>query len=160
MKQLINKANGEVTLYNGFVVSKNTMLKDLIHFFGNNTLKQNKYTANYYSLPQTKIDDYYIIFGFAFKDKKLRRISFQIENEPIVREPWTSQRDLETKWIAQQMQDESNFVWYSKEEWDKEFMKDLKVPNNDYSFSFHWGFIGIYYDFKNGTYDSSLLYKN
>ena len=114
MKQLINKDTGELTLNNGFVVTKETKLNDLLKKFGKDKFRQSEYADDYYSLPQTKIDEYYVIFGFEFKDEKLKKISFQVETEPIKREAWTSQRDLETKWIAQQMNDKSNFIWNMK----------------------------------------------
>ena len=105
MKQLINKDTGELTLNNGFVVTKETKLNDL-----------------------------------------LKKISFHVETEPIKREAWPSQRDLETKWIAQQMNDKSNFIW------------NMKIAGRHYHLQYNWGCIGVYYDFKNGTFDSGLFY--
>ena len=146
MKQLINKDTGELTLNNGFVVTKETKLNDLLKKFGKDKFRQSEYADDYYSLPQTKIDEYYVIFGFEFKDEKLKKISFQVETEPIKREAWTSQRDLETKWIAQQMNDKSNFIW------------NMKITGRSEEHQYNWGCIGVYYDFKNGTFDSGLFY--
>ena len=114
--------------------------------FGKDKFRQSEYADDYYSLPQTKIDEYYVIFGFEFKDEKLKKISFQVETEPIKREAWTSQRDLETKWIAQQMNDKSNFIW------------NMKIAGRHHHLQYNWGCIGVYYDFKNGTFDSGLFY--
>ena len=146
MKQLINKDTGELTLNNGFVVTKETKLNDLLKKFGKDKFRQSEYADDYYTLTQTKIDEYYVIFGFEFKDEKLKKISFQVETEPIKREAWTSQRDLETKWIAQQMNDKSNFIW------------NMKIAGRHYHLQYNWGCIGVYYDFKNGTFDSGLFY--
>ena len=47
MKQLINKDTGELTLNNGFVVTKETKLNDLLKKFGKDKFRQSEY-ADFY----------------------------------------------------------------------------------------------------------------
>ncbi|MBK8352737.1 MAG: hypothetical protein IPL21_14035 [Saprospirales bacterium] len=44
------------------------------------------------------------------------------------------------------MNDKSNFIW------------NMKIAGRHYHLQYNWGCIGVYYDFKNGTFDSGLFY--
>lgn len=145
-KKIINKENGELTL-NGFTIGMHTKQTELFAHFGKDKLKKSIYTKNdYYYLPQQKVGRYYIIFSFEFNKKQLSKIKFEIETKPKERQPWGNNRDVETRWIARQMDDKSNFIW------------NMNIPRN-YSLQYPWGFIGVYYDFKNGTFDSGIFYN-
>lgn len=147
-KKIIDKETGTLTLYNGFIISKDTTLENLLNTFTSNELKKSEYADNICSLKQAKYDEYYIRFWFYFIEEKIYKIGFEIETKPIQRVPWSNQRDLETKWIAEQMGDKSNFIW------------DMNIAGRHYSLKYNWGFIGVYYDFKNGTFDSSINYHS
>ncbi len=140
MQQLINVQTGEFTLDNNFTISPSTTLKDLREHFGEDRLKKSGYIA--------KIDDLYFLFYFSFENGLLKRINFEIEEGPEERNPWGNNRDFETNWIARQMGDNSGFVW------------DMNEAGRHYHLSYKWGSVGVYYDFKNGTFESTLVYKN
>jgi len=146
-KQIINKDDGSLTLHNGFVITQHTTLAELQSNLINEKLKKCAYAQNCFILPQTKYGEYYIIFWFHFKDDKIYKISFEIETAPIERIPWSNQRDLETNWIAEQMDDKQNFIW------------DMNIAGRNYYLAYPWGSIGVYYDFKNGTFDSGIFYN-
>jgi hypothetical protein len=145
-QKIINKDNGEITI-NNFIVSAQTKLEDLLTHFGKDIISKSTYTSDYYFLPQMKIDEYYIKFSFKFREDMLQSVNFEIETEPVEREPWGNNRDVETKWIADQMDDKSNFIW------------NMNVPKQ-YILKHSWGYIGVIYDFKNSTFDSGLHYNN
>ena len=139
MQQLINVKTGEFTLNNGFVVSSATTLKDMRDHFGNDRFKTRGY--------ELEIGGLYFVFRFSFENGCLKRIDFEIEEESKVRNPWGNNRDFETNWIAQQMGDDSGFVW------------DMDQAGRHYHLPYTWGSVGVYYDFKNGTFESSLIYS-
>ncbi len=145
INRVINKENGEILVDGEFIISRQTELQTLIARFGKE-IKQSEFNSRCYILSQRKIGNHYLKFYFFFESKHLKKIEFEIETEPVERIPWSSNRDLETNWIAQQMDDASNFVW------------DMKKAGRQYHLQYDWGSIGVYYDFKNGTFDSKLIY--
>ncbi len=148
-KQLINNATGEFTINNGFVVSNITRLSDLLIHFGEEELIQSKYISNcYYTNSQFAIDSLFFKFNFSIKNECVIKIGFEIETEPIPRNEWRSNCDLETAWIAKQMNDTTKFNWDNNPEFKQ------------YILNYNWGSIGIFFDFKNGTYESFLTYKS
>lgn len=147
-KQLINKVNGEFKINNDFIVSTKTTLRDLLFHFGKDQLIQSKYLSNcYLTLSQFEIDKLFFKFSFYFENETLKKIGFEIETEPTPRIAWGNNRDFETDWIASQMNDVTKIDWEN--------------PTCDqYWLVYHWGGVGIFFDFKNGTYDSFLSYKS
>jgi len=147
-RQLINSSNGEFTISDHFVISNRTRLSELLNYFGEDKLKKSPYlNTETYFLPQIEIGGLYFRFGFYFDGNTLKKVSFEIEVEPIKREPWSNNRDFETAWIAQQMNDTSHFKW------------DMEIAGRHYHLAYDWGNIGVYYDFKNGTFESVLYYN-
>ncbi|MBK6274315.1 MAG: hypothetical protein IPF58_06230 [Saprospirales bacterium] len=63
-------------------------------------------------LAETKIDEYYVKFGLTFREQ-LKKNQLSSRTRTIKREE-DSQSDLETKWIAQQMNDKATFIWNMK----------------------------------------------
>ena len=143
---MINKETGEFIFNENFAVGKNTQLGDLIDYFGKKNFLKSKFDPNCYLLSQQESEGFYLKFFFYFKDDNIEKIEFEVETEPIKRIAWSSNRDVETKWIADQMGDTSNFVW------------DLNKAGRHYHLEYKWGSIGVYYDFKNGTFTSVLVY--
>lgn len=144
--QLINSSTGEFTLDNDFVVSPATTLKDLQEHYGKQ-LKKSEFAKDYWYLPeQLKIGDLYFVFRFSFEHERLKRIGLEIEEEAKERNPWGNNRDFETSWIARQMGDDNGFNW------------DTSEAGKHYHLPYSWGSVGVYYDFKNGTFDTSLTY--
>ena len=148
MSQLINVKTGEFTIDNDFRVYHATTIDELMAHFGKDRLKESEYKKDRYISSQVKLDALYFVFSFCFEKEVLKKISFEIENERKAREPWSNNRDVETNWIAQQMGDNSGFVW------------DMNQAGRHYHLFFEWGSIGVYYDFKNGTFESSLNYMH
>lgn len=146
-KKIINKDTGELCFDNGFVVSKNTTLEELLRHFGKDKITKSEYNRNVYILQQQKLGKYYLKFYFYFGKQHLNKIEFEVETKPIERIPWSSNRDVETRWIARQLNDKSNFKW------------DMNKAGRHYHLQYDWGSIGVYYDFKNGTFSSVLVYK-
>jgi hypothetical protein len=146
--QLINIKTGEFTIALDFITSKNTTLNDLINHFGKDKLTESEYVEGYYSLPKLKIESLYFRFGFSFRNELLKQIYFEIDETPEPRAPYASNQDLETNWIAQQTNDTRKFDWNNN-------------PNcEQYGLQYNWGVVGVFFDFKNGTYESSLSYKS
>ncbi len=145
--QHINKHTGEFTIDKGFVVSHKTSLDELLAHFGNDNLKESDYVRGCYRSHQVKLDDLWFKFSFYVDQGILNKITFEIETEQKERAPWSSNEEVETNWIAQQMGDDSGYVW------------DTKIAGRQYYLPYAWGGIGVFYDFKNGTFNSSLNYK-
>ena len=143
--KIINKLNGEFSIAEDLTLSHKTTLQDLQNYFDKKTLKKSPYAGNCYYTDQIKIDDLYFKFSFFFEKNVLSSIEFEIEEEPIERIPWSNNRDLETNWIADQMGE--SFVW------------DMKIAGRHFKLSYDWGFVGVFYDFKNGTFQSVLSYS-
>lgn len=145
--QLINLETGGFTLDNSFMVSPATRLEDLQDHYGKDSLKKSEFAKDCWYLPrQIKIEDLYFVFRFYFENELLKSIGFEIEEEAKERNPWGNNRDFETNWIARQTGDESGFNW------------DTSEAGKQYHLPYPWGSVGMYYDFKNGTYESSLSY--
>lgn len=142
----INPSTGSFTIDNDFIVSQKTCLKELTNHFGETNLKESAYRKGCFISSQRKIGELYFKFRFNFNEGALKSISFEIEIEPIERIAWSSNEVLETNWIAQQTGDKSGYVW------------DLSIAGQQYNLSYPWGEIGVYYDFKNGTFESILKY--
>jgi len=146
-KQLINNVNGEFKINNDFIVSTKTTLSDLLFHFGKDQLIQSKYVLNcYLTLSQFEIDKLFFKFSFYFENETVKKIGFEIETEPTHRIAWGNNRDFETDWIASQMNDVTKIDWENP-------------ACGQYWLTHHWGGVGIFFDFKNGTYDSFLSYK-
>jgi len=144
--EIIDTKKGDFSLSNDFVLSSESKLKDVINFFGEANFKQSPYIKNCYLSSQLKIDELYFKFILYFENDVLKKIQFEIEQEAKARTPWGNNRDFETRWIANQLKDSTNFNW------------DTAQPGEHYHNSYSWGTIGIYFDFKNGTYTSSINY--
>lgn len=144
-KKIINISNGAFSITDGFVLSRTTTLQDLIGFFGEENLNKSEYTSNCYLGSQLEIDGLYFKFNFFFAADLLTKIYFEIEEEPIERIPWSNNRDFETNWIADQMGE--SFVW------------DMNIAGRHFHLSYDWGFAGVFYDFKNGTFQSVISYN-
>lgn len=56
------------------------------------------------------------------------------------------QRGYYTKWLATQIGDKSKFKW------------DMNQAGRHYSFSYTWGAVGVYYDFKGGTFNCIMSF--
>lgn len=149
-KQLINNLNGAFTINNNFIVSKATTLNELKLHFINNQFFQNKYSTNcYYPSSQFEIDNnLFFKFNFCFENDILKKIGFEIQTESIIRNEWGNNRDFETSWIAKQMNDAVGFDWENNPKCDQ------------YMLQYNWGIVGVFFDFKNGTYESFLNYKS
>ncbi len=147
-KQLINTVNGEFKINNGFTLSSTTTLNELLFHFGKDQLLESNDLPNcYYTTSQFEIDNLFFRFIYFIENEVVEKIVFEIETENKIRESWGSNRDFETNWIANQMNDNTNFDW------------DNNPECKHYVLSYNWGIIGIVYDFKNGTYESFLNYK-
>jgi len=144
--ELINRNTGEFTLDNDFRISHTTTIDELMAHFGKDRLKESEYMKDRYISSQVKLDGLYFVFSFCFEKEVLKKINFEIEEESKERNPWGNNRDFETNWIAQQMEDDSGYVW------------DTKIAGRQYYLTYPWGGIGVFYDFKNGTFNSSLNY--
>lgn len=145
-EKILDRSSGNL-IFNDFKISKESKSIDLKNHFGDHAFKKSNFNTNCFVLSQQKIGAYYFRFYFFFGDKFLEKIEFEVETEPIERIPWSSNRDVETQWIASQMDDESHFVW------------DMNQAGRHYHLAYDWGSIGAYYDFKNGTFTSKLIYK-
>ncbi len=147
-KKLINKANGEFTINNGFIVSNQTTQNALEQHFGKEKLIQSAYISNcYYTTSLFEMDNLFFKFYFTIENDTVKEINFEIETEHKERIPWANNRDFETFWIAWQMNDDTKFNW------------DNNLDNEQYSIVCIWGSVGIFFDFKQGTYQSYLSYK-
>jgi hypothetical protein len=148
-KQLINKENGQFTVNNDFIVSNKTTLTDLFLYFGKDQLIQSKYMLNYYyTASQFENDNLFFKFSFTIENMIVKRIGFEIEIGSKPRSAWGNNRDVETAWIANQMNDTTSFDW------------DNNHDNKQYILSYNWGDVGVTFDFKNGMYESFLNYKS
>ncbi len=146
--QLINTTNGEFTINNNFTVSNKTTLNELVIHFGKDQLLESKYLPNcYYTSSSFKIDTLFFKFIFSFDNQTIKKIAFEIETAAAPRKEWANNRDMETNWIAEQMNDNTKFGW------------DANPECEHYLLNYSWGTIGIVFDFKNGTYESFLKYK-
>lgn len=146
-KQLIDPMTGEFRLSDSFAVDAATQLKHLNNYFGDD-LKESIYMKGcWYTVPKVKIAGLYFRFRFYFTARRLKSIGFTIDETVAERDPWTGNHVFETQWIAAQMDDTSNFTW------------DLEQAGRHYHLARHWGSIGVYYDFKNGTFESLLRYR-
>lgn len=147
--QLINKANGEFTINNNFIVSNKTTLNELVLHFGKDQLLESKYLPNcYYTTSQFEIDNLFFKFIFYLENEIVKKIGFEIETDAMPRKAWANNRDVETNWIARQMNDNTKFDW------------DTNPECKHYLLNCNWGTVGIVFDFKNGTYESFLNYKS
>ena len=144
---MISPETGEIRFKDGFVVSKDSSLESFLLHFGKKHFKKSKFSPNCYQLSQKKMGEFYLTFFFFFGSEFLEKVEFEVETEPIERIPWSSNEEVETNWIADQMGDKSNFLW------------DLRKAGRHYHLEYHWGSIGVYYDFKNGTFTSVLIYN-
>jgi hypothetical protein len=146
--QLINIKTGEFTIAPDFIASRTTTLNDLMNHFGKDKLTESEYVKGYYSLPKLKMENLYFRFTFHFKNELLKEICFEIDETSEPRAPYASNQDLETNWIARQTNDTAKFDWNNN-------------PNQEqYGLQYDWGGVGVFFDFKNGTYQSSLNYKS
>lgn len=145
-KQLINPDTGEFIIENDFCVSGSTTRKDLLAYFGEDRLTESASVKDCYISGQVAHGKLYFTFFFYIRDERIEKIGFEIEDRPGPREPWTNNRDAETRWIATQMGDKSGFTW------------DMSQAGRHYHIPCKWGSVGVYYDFKNGTFDSILNY--
>lgn len=148
-KQLINTANGEFTINNYFIVSNKTTLNELLLHFGKDQLLESTFISNcYYTSSQIEIDNLFFKFIFYLENDLVKKIGFEIETENKIREPWGNNKVLETAWVANQMSDSNIFDW------------DNNPEQKQYGFIFDWGGVSVFFDFKNGTYESSLYYDS
>lgn len=148
-KKFLNKATGEFTINDGFIVSKQTTLNDLEHHFGKEKLIQSAYIPNcYYTTSLFEIDNLFFKFYFTIENDVVKKIEFEIATEQKERIPWSNNRDFETSWIAWQMNDDTKFNW------------DDNPENEQYNIACTWGSVGVFFDFKQGTYQSYLSYKS
>ena len=147
-KQLINDTNGAFTINNDFIVSNKTILNDLQLHFGKDQLVQSKYIQNcYYTFSQFEIDHLFFKFIFYIENERVKKMGFEIETVAKSRNNWANNRDVETNWIASQLNDTDKFNW------------EINSESNQYISNYRWGEVGVFYDFKNGTYNSYLAYK-
>lgn len=148
MNQLINKNTGAFTIDDNFIITHQTSLEEMTNYFGESGLTKSKYVKDCYTSIQVNIEELYFKFRFTFNQEVLKSIAFEIETEPIERIAWSSNEAVETNWIAKQMGDKSGYVW------------DLTIAGQQYCLCYSWGEIGVFYDFKNGTFESLLKYKS
>ena len=147
-KQLINRSNGAFTINNDFIVSNKTILNDLQLHFEKDQLVQSTHVSNcYYTSSQFEINNLFFKFIFYFENERVKRIGFEIETVAKPRNNWANNLNIETNWIASQMNNTDSFSWENKSEC------------NQYISDYIWGEVGVFYDFKNGTYNSYLAYK-
>lgn len=147
--QLINIINGEFTINNNFIVSNKTTLNELLVHFEKDQLLKSKYLPNcYYTTSPFEIDTLFFKFTFSLENQTIKKIGFEIETDNTPRKEWANNRDFETNWIAEQMNDNTKFDW------------DTNPECKHYLLNYNWGTIGIVLDFKNGTYESFLTYKS
>lgn len=144
--QRINRDNGEFELDKGFKISNTTTVDELLIYFGESNLKESLYVKGCYISPQIKLERLYFVFSFYVENDTVSKIGFEIETEARPRAPWSNNRDFETNWIAQQIGDTDGFSW------------DMNQAGRHYHLPFKWGSIGVYYDFKNGTFNSAINY--
>jgi hypothetical protein len=150
-KQLINTENGEFTINDGFIVSNQTTLNDLLLHFGKEKLIESKNMAKdycgYYRTSQLEIDGLFFKFSFEFKDEILKIIYFEIETEPKERIEWTFNHVFETDWIKAQTNDKTEFNW-----------NNISPGNSSYFVGYNWGNVGVFFDPFGGYFTTSLSY--
>ncbi len=148
--QLINPLTGAFRLSDSFAITTAAQPDDLMRFFGKDALQESIYQKGcWYTLQKREIAGLYFKFCFYFTSaRRLKNLRFEVDESQAEREPWASNHLFETQWIAGQVGDTSNFVW------------DLTQAGRQYHLSFDWGTIGVYYDFKNGTFESLLSYRS
>jgi hypothetical protein len=144
----IDTRTGEFAIDDVFIASATTTLTDLTAHFGDGALTKSKYVKELHSLPKMHIESLYFRFSFGFVSGRLMQIYFEIDESPEPRAAWSNNRDLETKWIAEQTNDATGFDWNNNPDCEH------------YRRTYDWGGVGIFFDFKNGTYQSSLRYRH
>lgn len=153
-KTIINKENGSLYIADDFSIDSKTTLDVLKTYFGLDRLKVELAHKTYQNatLYDLKIQNWYFTMAFYFDAGSLTHISFYPRNEEVNNSSWDNfnpeaDRDYYTNWMAAQLADTTNFKW------------DLNQVGRHYSFSYSWGNIGVYYDFKGGTYSCIMGFK-
>ena len=144
---IINVEVGSLYIADDFSVNNKTTLNELKTYFGVERLKVELAYKTYQNatLYDLKIRDRYFTMTFYFDEGSLTHINFYPRNEKINNSSWDNfnpdaDRDYYINWLAAQLGDTKKFKW------------DLNHAGRHYSFSFPWGNVGVYYDFKGGTY--------
>lgn len=152
--KMIDTTNGNVFISKDFEVNSSTKRVDLENYFGKDILEVDIISEKYCnaSVRDLEVFGYYFILSFYFENEKLTHINFYPRLEAKNNSSWDNydqkaEMNLMTSWMAIQAGDSSKFVW------------DLNVAGRQYSFSYKWGSMGTYYDFKNGTFVCVLTYK-
>ncbi|RZK54007.1 MAG: hypothetical protein EOO87_11550 [Pedobacter sp.] len=146
-QSIINKEIGSLYIADDFTINSKTTLDELKARFGLKRLEMDTIYKTYQNatLYDLKILDWYFVMTFYYDGDKLTHISFYPRNEEINNSSWDNfnpeeDRNYLTTWMAKQLGDSKKFIW------------DLNQAGRHYSFSYPWGNVGVYYDFKGGTY--------
>ncbi|RYF12640.1 MAG: hypothetical protein EOO42_19860 [Flavobacteriales bacterium] len=154
MQSIINKETGSLYITDDFSVNSKTTLEELKTYFGLDRLEVEPAYKTYENatLYDLKISDWYFVMTFYYNAGRLTHISFYPRDEEVNTASWDNfnpeaDRDYYTNWMAAQLGDTKKFKW------------DLNQAGRHYSFSYPWGDIGVYYDFKGGTYSCIMGFK-
>lgn len=146
-QNIINIEKGTFYIADDFSINNETTLDELKTYFGLQKLEIKPAYKTYQNVTvyDFKISDWYFIMTFYYHAVRLTHISFYPRNEEVNNSSWDNfnpeaDRDYYTNWMAAQLGDTKKFKW------------DLNQAGRHYSFSHNWGDVGVYYDFKEGTY--------
>lgn len=152
-KKFIDSTNGNIFISKDFTVNASTKLTDLENHFSKEnldleTISSVHCNATVYDLEAAS---YYFTICFYFKNEKLTHMNIYPRLEAENNSSWDNydqqaEMDLMTAWMAIQADDNSKFVW------------DLSIAGRQYRFSYDWGEMGTYYDFKNGSFSCIVYY--
>ncbi|RZJ81329.1 MAG: hypothetical protein EOO47_04655 [Flavobacterium sp.] len=154
-QNIINKYIGSLYIADNLTINGKTTLDELKNYFGLERLKVKPAYKTYQNvtLRDFKIRDWYFTMAFFFDADRLTHISFYPRDEEVNTASWDNfnpeaDRDYYTNWMAIQLGDTKRFKW------------DLKQAGRHYSFSHSWGDVGVYYDFKGGTYSCMMGFSD
>lgn len=148
----IDTQTGAFCLSGSFRVTANTTMAEIAGYFDNLKIGPVRKSSRYSkaTVYNCKCTDCYITATFYFENDRLSHINFYPKESPEQSNWDNYDRDAEmqymTKWMAKQANDKNEYVW------------NLAIAGRQYHFTYDWGSMGVYYDFKSGSFSCTVRY--
>lgn len=155
MSQIIDLSTGAFYCTPDFSINSRTRMEDIIACFGAERLSVTDYHNGYSNVHIYNLKNgacYFSIIVY-FEREQVTHCSFWVGPElpeggyPDDPADELRSRDFMTAWMGAQAGDTRTFTW------------NLDIAGRNYHFAYDWGGMGVYYDFKNGSFNCSLSYK-
>lgn len=153
-KNIIDKERGTLFITDDFSISSKTTIAELEAYWGLDRLDIERGYKEYENatIRDLKIKDWFFTMAFYYDGGQLKLISFYPRDKEIDESSWDNfnpEADMiyYTQWMAVQLNDTSNFKW------------NLNQAGRHYQFSYAWGSVGVFYDFKGGTFSCMMDFK-